>query len=90
LLALTRRAGDHRGNLAQGCAFAADARVRAGIVPKHTELATGVLCGTTPEKAARTTSELRPSEDGDGDVPAYEVWRQRLANEFISLGGVNT
>lgn len=85
-----RRAGEHRGSLAQGSAFAAHARVSAGIVPEHSVLATGVFCGVSPEEAARRTNELRPVDPADGDVPAYEVWRQRLANEFISLGGVNS
>jgi len=84
-----RRAGEHRGSLAQGSAFAAHARVGAGIVPEHSAMATQVFCGVTPEQAARRTDELRPDSAG-GDQPAYEVWRQRLANEFISLGGVNT
>ncbi|MGH3756333.1 DUF1702 family protein [Actinophytocola sp.] len=90
LRTLARRAGQHRVNVAQGCAFAADARVRAGIVPPHTALATQVFCGTTPEEAARITSELRPEHQVEGELPAYEVWRRRLADEFVSLGGVNT
>jgi hypothetical protein len=90
LRTLCRRVGDYQGNLAQGCAFAADARVRAGIVPPHTALATQVLCGTTPADAARITSELRPVHPAEGELPAYELWRQRLANELVSLGGVNT
>lgn len=85
-----RRAGEHRGSLAQGSAFAAHARVGAGIVPEHSAMATQVFCGVTPEVAARRTNELRPEDPDGGDLPAYEVWRQRLANEFISLGGVNT
>jgi hypothetical protein len=85
-----RRAGEHRGSLAQGCAFAAHARVGAGIVPAHSAMATQVFCGVTPEEAADMTNELRPVDPDGGDVPAYEVWRQRLANEFISIGGVNT
>jgi hypothetical protein len=85
-----RRAGDYRRNVAQGSAFAANARVRAGIVPPHTGLATQVFCGATPEEVARITNELRPVDPVEGERPAYEVWRQRLANEFISLGGVNT
>jgi hypothetical protein len=89
LWSLARRAGDHIGNVAQGCAFAANARVRAGIVPEHTARATHVFCGTTPAEAARLADELRPA-GSDGDKPAYEVWRQRLASEFVSLGGVNT
>ena len=84
------RAGHHRPNLAQGSAFAANARVRAGIVPAHTALATGILCGTTPEEAARTADRLRPEYQADADVPAYEIWRQRIADAFVSLGGVNT
>jgi hypothetical protein len=90
LRTLARRAGDYRGNVAQGCAFAANARVRAGIVPPHTALATQVFCGTTPEEAARLANRLRPVDSVGGDKPAYEVWRQRLVNEFVSLGGVNT
>ncbi len=90
LATLYRRAGAHRGNLAQGSAFAADARVRAGIVPPHTARATQALCGMTPADAARRTGELRPAEPAEGDLPAYELWRQRLAAEFVSLGGVNT
>ncbi|WP_406316545.1 DUF1702 family protein [Streptosporangium sp. NBC_01639] len=89
LKTLWRRAGDYRGNVAQGCAFAANARVRTGIVPPHTALATQLFCGTTPEEAARIASDLRPNHPVEGDLPAYEVWRQRLANEFVSIGGVN-
>jgi len=85
-----RRAGEHRANLAQGSAFAADARVRAGIVPEHSALATRMFCGATPEEVARLTTALRPAFPVDGDVPAYEVWRQRLVNEFVSIGGVST
>ena len=90
LRTLASRAGAYRGNLAQGSAFAANARVRAGIVPAHSELATQVLCGTTPEEAAWMADDLRPAEQAGADRPAYEIWRQRLADAFVSLGGVNT
>lgn len=90
LRAFRRRAGQYRPNVAQASAFAANARVRAGIVPPHTALATQVFCGTTPDDAARLADALRPVHEVTGDQPAYEVWRQRLANEFVSLGGVNT
>jgi len=90
LRTLVNRAGEYRGNLAQGSAFAANARVRAGIIPAHSALATQVLCGTTPAEASRRTDELRPEYQADGDKPAYEVWRARLAAEFVSLGGVNS
>jgi enediyne biosynthesis protein E3 len=90
LRTLVSRAGPFRGNLAQGSAFAANARVDAGIVPAHSVLATRVLCGTTPGEAARLADDLRPDDQPDGGKPAYEVWRQRLATELVSLGGVNT
>lgn len=90
LRTVSRRAGEFRANLAQGSAFAADARVRAGIVPEHSARATRMFCDATPQEVARRTTALRPTLPVDGDVPAYEVWRQRLANEFVSLGGVNT
>jgi hypothetical protein len=90
LRAVARRAGEYRPNLAQGSAFAAHARVSAGIVPDHSALATQVFCASTPQEAAALTNARRPVDHVDGDQPAYEVWRQRLANEFVSLGGVNT
>jgi hypothetical protein len=90
LQTLVSRAGEHRRDLAQGAAFAADARVRAGIVPAHSALATHVLCGVTPEDAARLTRESRPADQAEGELPAYEVWRRRTAAQLVSLGGVNT
>ena len=85
------RAKKHRGMLAQGSAFAAEARVRAGLVQPHTELAAQVFCGVSAQRAAQVTQDVRPGNDeSEGDLPAYEVWRQRIANEFISLGGVST
>lgn len=90
LRTLARRSGEHRGALAQACAFAAEARVRSGVVPAHTEVATRLFCGMTPQEAARLVVDRRPDRQLDGDLPAYEIWRRRLAAEFVSLGGVNT
>jgi hypothetical protein len=90
LLAFRERAGVHRALVAQASAFAAEARVRAGLIVPHTGVATQVLCGTTPSRAARITQELRPDPKDKGDLPAYETWRQRIANEFVSLGGVSS
>lgn len=90
LRTLARRAGEHRRNLAQGAAFAADARVRADIVPAHSALATEILCGAAPEEAARLTRDARPADGAEGQLPAYEVWRQRTAAQLVSLGGINT
>jgi hypothetical protein len=89
LTALRRHAGPHTAQLAQASAFAAEARVRAGLLVPHTAVATGVLCGTTPEAAARLTHDLRPEVPVNDDVPAYEVWRRDIVDRFV-LGGVPT
>jgi enediyne biosynthesis protein E3 len=87
LRVFAERAGAYRPQVAQGSAFAAEARVRAGLVIPHTHVATEVLCGATPEEAARICKETRPDHSVvEGELPAYEVWRQRIANEFVSLG----
>ncbi|WP_433241403.1 DUF1702 family protein [Streptosporangium sp. CA-135522] len=83
------RAGVYRPQLAQGSAFAAEARARAGLTVPHNEIATQVFCDTTPELAARICHETRPTGAVRGELPAFEVWRQRIAGEFVSLGGVS-
>jgi hypothetical protein len=114
LRAFRQHAGEHASQVAQGCAFAAEARVRAGLVTAPTKVATQVLCGMTPEAAAKITQRVRPAEAGlpqagppaagpgradsgqahpgrpgaDGrpgyELPAYEVWRQCIADEFAA------
>ena len=78
------RAGVHRAQLAQGSAFAAEARARGGVLMPHTGLATQVFCDTTPERAASICAETRPDPEAPGDLPAYEIWRQRIADAFAS------
>jgi hypothetical protein len=85
-----RRAGDYRPQLAQGSAFAAEARVRAGLVVPHTHVATRVFCDLTPDQAAQVTHDVRPGHPVDSELPAYEVWRQRIAEKFATRGGVRT
>ncbi|GAA1073513.1 DUF1702 family protein [Nocardiopsis metallicus] len=87
---LRERAGTHRGSLAQGGAFAAEARIRAGLLVPHTELGAAVLCGTDARSAARTSRELRPDAAGPDDdtaYPRYEVWRAALARELAPREG---
>jgi hypothetical protein len=43
----------------------------------------------TPEQAAGVSAENRPDQSFQGDVPAYEVWRRRITDQFVSLGGVS-
>jgi hypothetical protein len=89
------QAGQYRPEVAQGCAFAATARVHAGLVVPHTRLATQVLCGITPEQAAKVCEialpeQVLPGPLGPGELPAFEVWRQRISAELVSLGDART
>jgi hypothetical protein len=86
LRALHKHAGAHRPALAQGSAFAAEARLRAGLVTPHTELATEILCGMSVQDAAAITDRARPDPLVDNDVPAYERWRRAIAAEFAERG----
>ena len=80
---LRRAAGPHAPGLAQGVAFAAKARERAGNRTPHTALACEVMCGTSAAAAAAVTDEAlhglpadRPGE------PAFEAWRRRIQEHF--------
>ncbi|HEV3121886.1 MAG TPA: DUF1702 family protein [Isosphaeraceae bacterium] len=83
---LLRQSGEFRAHLAQGAAFAAKARQLAGNPAEHTALACEVICGKTPDAAALVTDkalqEIPP--DGDGTVPRYEAWRQRIRSMLAS------
>lgn len=76
--ALQEAAGPCRAELAQGVAFAAKARRRAGNPAGHTELACQVLCGTSADEAAAITDRTLVDLPPDGAQPAYELWRQRV------------
>lgn len=78
-------AGEHRWALAQGSAFAVEARVKADTIIDHTHLAARVVCGTTAERASRVCRDLRPPTAGQGPSPAYETWRTDIAAELASL-----
>jgi hypothetical protein len=77
-----RRSGPHAPFVAQASAFAAQARVRAGLLVPHTELATQVFCRTGAVDAARVTDELLPKGPSASGLPAYEVWRRAVAERF--------
>jgi hypothetical protein len=80
---LRRAAGSHAPQLAQGIAFAAKARERAGNPAEHTELACQVICGASAAAAAAMTDEAGRGlpDDGPGE-PAFEVWRRRIQDRF--------
>jgi enediyne biosynthesis protein E3 len=88
LAAFAQGAGECQPQVAQGCAFAATARAHAGLVVPHTRVATRVLCGMTVEKAAQVCENALPEHTlpGPGGMPAYEVWRRRIAAELWPTG----
>lgn len=79
---LGRAAAAFAPQLAQGTAFAATARERAGNPAPHTELASAILCGRSAAEAAAVTQAVRPEVDPDESVdapePGFEVWRRRI------------
>ncbi|HEX8692700.1 MAG TPA: DUF1702 family protein [Longimicrobium sp.] len=79
-----RRAGARfRAELAQGAAFAAGARARAGNPAPHTDAACRAFCGASADEAAAATTETLHDLHPAPDAPAYEVWRLRLRLRFL-------
>ncbi|MGY3677187.1 DUF1702 family protein [Streptomyces sp. TE33382] len=80
------RAGVHLPNLAQGSAFACEARERAGTTIAHTHVAARVLLGgRTPAEAARVCTDSAPASCDGGEIPAFETWRQHIAAAITSV-----
>lgn len=82
LAELREKAGSFQPQLAQGAAFAAKARQRAGNLTNYTSLTTKILCGLSADAAARITDAALENLPADADVPAYEIWRRRIQNHF--------
>ncbi|OKI35450.1 hypothetical protein A6A25_23520 [Saccharothrix sp. CB00851] len=70
--------GRHRAHFAQGVVFAAGARVRSGIVPRHTRDACAQVLGLTAEEAARWADDACADLLDSPDVQAYLEWKARL------------
>ena len=86
---LVARSGPYRADLAQGSAFAAEARLRAGLEVPHVGTATGVLAEVDPATAARICADTRPVRDaGRAGEPAYELWRRRIG-QALTAGRVS-
>ncbi len=82
--ALRVAAGPYHPQLAQGAAFAAKARQRAGNPTPHTEIACEVLCGLSAEAASKITDVALENLPPDGAEPAYEIWRQRIQARLVT------
>jgi hypothetical protein len=85
-----QRARAYLPDVAQASAFAATARVRADLVIPHTELASRVLCAATPEQASSICVDTMPLASEGEEVPAFELWRTRIADRLTSLQGTST
>jgi hypothetical protein len=81
--ALREKAGEDWLPLAQGAAFAAKARQRAGNLTPYTQLAARVLCRLPAEAAARVTDEALENLPADSRLPAYEIWRRRIQHRLF-------
>jgi hypothetical protein len=79
---LRSEAGPYRDHLAQGAAFAAKARQRAGNPASHTDLACQVLWGRSAAEAAHVTDLALERLPPDRAIPAYEAWRQRIRDRY--------
>jgi hypothetical protein len=79
---LRQAAGSHVAQMAQGAAFAAKARQRAGNPADSTDLACRTLCGLPASVAAVIPEDALQDLPPDGDLPAFEVWRQRIQAHF--------
>ena len=78
LRSLREAAGSFAPQLAQGAAFAAKARQRAGNLTLYQDVACGILCGMTSDQAARVTDDALENLPLTGPEPAYEIWRRRI------------
>jgi hypothetical protein len=82
LLTLFEAAGSFRPELAQGAAFAAKARHRAGIATPYTNSACWILCRMSSADAAALTDAALENLPANGAEPAYELWRKRIQEKF--------
>ena len=71
-----------RPQLAQGAAFAAKTRQRAGNPTSHTEQACQIFCALSADAAAQVTDETLIDLSYQETIPAYEIWRQRIQARF--------
>jgi hypothetical protein len=82
---LREKSAPFRPQLAQGAAFAAKARQRAGNRTDYTNRAAKILCGLSADEAARLTDEALENLPASSDIPAYEIWRRRIQNHFAQI-----
>jgi len=82
---LRAAAGPHLPHLAQGVTFGARVRQLSGNPAPYTELACLILCGMSAQDAANITTTTLKDLPPDDEVPAFEVWRQRIQAHFSGM-----
>ena len=80
--ALRKAAGAFAPQLAQGAAFAAKARLRAGNPTAHLDVVCRLLCGSSAEDAAAVTDDTLVGLTDDDTQPKFETWRQRIQQYY--------
>ncbi len=83
LTLMRKLAGEHAPDGALGAAFAAKARLLAGLESPHTDAGAQAWCGMSAEDAAAVTEQaVEVLFDTSGPEPGYERWRQRIRERF--------
>jgi hypothetical protein len=75
---------NHLSHLALGVSFAAEARALSGTESSHVDLASRLLCRMDAAAAAAVARDALADLPPDGEVPAFEVWRERVRERFRS------
>lgn len=81
---LLELSGREHCHVAQGLAFACEARARAGHIPAHTHAAAHALGFEASALSALVRRSRESLSEGDGE-PRYEAWRRRVSVEIVSM-----
>ena len=69
-------------DLAVGVTYAARARCHSKNPAESTELASQVICNMSMVEADTVTYKAEENLPPDGELPAWEIWRQRIQSHF--------
>ena len=73
-------------NIGQGAAFAAAARIEAGNLVPHTDLANFIYSGISAQTASDITEDSRKTiATLHNDLPAYENWRRKISSSLSEI-----
>jgi len=81
-------AGSYQLQLARGAVVAANGRHQAGNSAAHTNLACQIYCGLPSEQAVHIAYVASENLPTDGPEPIYEIWRQRISVQLVTVGRV--